>query len=144
MMRREFVQGAVGTAGLAAAADAAKTLGSEDDVHDIYPVPPVAWSATGKRRLNSGENEKIFRFLLDQGIKKIVYGGNAMVYHLTLHQYSELIEWLSGRTEQAEIMPAVGPSFGRALDHAAVARGHRFHSLLVLPSTSDPRDAQGL
>jgi dihydrodipicolinate synthase/N-acetylneuraminate lyase len=108
-------------------------------------VPPVAWSASdAKRKLNPGENEKIFRFLVDHGIKKVVYGGNAMVYHMTLGQYSELIEWLSGLTDQAEIMPAVGPSFGRALDQAAVVRGHQFHSMLVLPSTSDPREAQGL
>jgi dihydrodipicolinate synthase/N-acetylneuraminate lyase len=120
-------------------------LDSERAVYDIYPVPPVAWLATGSsRKLNPGENEKLFRFLVDQGVKKIVYGGNAMVYHMTLPQYSELIEWLSGVADQAEIMPAVGPSFGRALDQAAVVRGHHFHSLLVLPSTSDPRDAQGL
>lgn len=116
----------------------------ESDVYDIYPVPPVAWSGGSNRSLNSTENEKIFRFLVEQGIKKIVYGGNAMVYHMTLAQYSEMIEWLSGLTPEADIMPAVGPSYGRALDHAAVVRGHRFHSLLVLPSSSDPRDAQGL
>jgi dihydrodipicolinate synthase/N-acetylneuraminate lyase len=130
---------------LAAAADAGERVASDNNNYDIYPVPPVAWSGTAsKRTLDRGENDKLFRFLVDQGVKKIVYGGNAMVYHLTLPQYSELIEWLGGLTNRAEIMPAVGPSFGRAIDQAGIVRGHRFHSLLVLPSTSDPRDAHGL
>lgn len=128
----------------------------EQNNYDIYPVPPVAWSNHSERSLNTsvhttpnaslqvGENEKIFRYLIDQGVKHVIYGGNAMVYHMTLTQYSEMIEWLSGLTHEAEILPALGPSYGRALDHAAVVRGRRFHSLLVLPSTSDPRDAKGL
>jgi dihydrodipicolinate synthase/N-acetylneuraminate lyase len=144
-MRKEFIQDEVGTVGAAAAAGAPEALNSARSVYDIYPVPPVAWLVSGSsRKLNPGENDKLFRFLVDQGVKKIVYGGNAMVYHMTLHQYSELVEWLSGVADRAEIMLAVGPSFGRALDQAAAVRGHRFHSLLVLPSTSDPRDAQGL
>lgn len=111
---------------------------------DIYPVPPFAWSEGNKRVINHVENEKIFRFLVDQGVRRIIYGGNAMVYHMTLAQYSEMIEWLSGLAGEADIIPAVGPSFGRALDQAAIVRGRRFHSLLVLPSNSDPRDAAGL
>jgi 4-hydroxy-tetrahydrodipicolinate synthase len=116
----------------------------EQDIHDIYPVPPVAWSAGPKRGLNHAENEKIFRYLVEQGIKRLIYGGNAMVYHMALSQYEELVEWLSGHTADAEIMPAVGPSYGRALDQAVIIRRRRFHSLLVLPSSSDPRDARGL
>ncbi len=115
----------------------------QDGFYEIYPVPPLAWSR-GKRVLNQAENGKIFRFLREQGIQRLIYGGNAMVYHMTLGQYSEMVEWLSGLTSEAEIIPAVGPSYGRALDQAAVARGRRFHSLLVLPSNSDPRDAAGL
>lgn len=119
-------------------------MGSEDDLYDIYPVPSFAWSEGAKRVMSRAENEKIFRFLVNQGVKRIIYGGNAMVYHMTLGQYSEMVEWLSGLTGEAEIIPAVGPSFGRALDQAAILRGRRFHSLLVLPSNSDPRDAAGL
>lgn len=144
MTRKEFIQGTAGAVGLAAMANAARRGGSEEDIYDIYPVPPVAWSRGPKRSLSNQENEKIFNYLVTQGVKRVVYGGNAMVYHMSLPQYSEMVEWLSGKTERAEIIPAVGPSYGRALDHAAVVRGRRFHSLLVLPSTSDPRDAQGL
>lgn len=116
----------------------------KEGIYDIYPVPPVAWSAGSKGELNHVENERIFRYLVEQGIKRIIYGGNAMVYHMALPQYEQLIDWLSVHVADAEIMPAVGPSYGRALDQAAIVRGRRFHSLLVLPSASDPRDARGL
>lgn len=144
MTRKQFVQRTAGTVGLAVMANAAGKGAPKGDGHDIYPVPPAAWTNNSKRSLNLTENEKIFRFLMDQGVKKVVYGGNALVYHMTLAQYSEIIEWLSGLTSEADIIPAVGPSYGRALDHAAVVRGRGFHSLLVLPSTSDPRDASGI
>lgn len=144
MTRKEFIQGTVGTVGFAVAANAAGKRVSADDSYDIYPVPPVSWKSGSQRSLNMAENEKMFRFLVGQGVKRIVYAGNALVYHMTLAQYSEMVEWLSGVTGDAEILPAVGPSYGRALDHAAVVRGRRFHSVLVLPSTSDPRDAKGL
>jgi dihydrodipicolinate synthase/N-acetylneuraminate lyase len=144
MTRKQFIQGTMGSVGLAVVANAAENRAPEEDIYDIYPVPPVAWTGGSKRSMNIAENEKIFRYLVDQGVKRIVYAGNALVYHMTLSQYSETIEWLSGLTSKAEIIPAVGPSYGRALDHAEVVHGHRFHSVLVLPSTSDPRDAKGL
>jgi 4-hydroxy-tetrahydrodipicolinate synthase len=125
--------------------EAPDLLPPEPGPADIYPVPPLAWSPTASpRQLDISQNEKIIRFLISRYATKIVYGGNAMVYHMTLRQYSELIEWLSPYTRQAAIIPAVGPAFGRALDQAELVRRHRFHSLLVLPSASDPRDASGL
>jgi 4-hydroxy-tetrahydrodipicolinate synthase len=144
MTRKEFIQGTVGSVGVAAMANAAGKHASLESSYDIYPVPPIAWTDASKRSLNVAENEKLFRFLTNHGARRIVYAGNALVYHMTLRQYSETIEWLSGLTGDAEIIPAVGPSYGRALDHASLVRGHRFHSVLVLPTTSDPRDAKGL
>ena len=89
------------------------------------------------------ENDRLVRFLMQQGMKRIVYAGNALVYHLTMKEYSELIEWLSGFKGEVSIIAGIGPSYGRAMDHAAIARKGRFASLLLLP-TSDPRDAAGL
>jgi len=144
MTRKQFVQRTLGAAGLAALANAAGQRSSEEDLYDIYPVPPLAWTSGSQRSLNTRENERLFQFLVAGRAKRIVYAGNALVYHMTQRQYSETIEWLSGLTGKAEIIPAAGPGYGRAIDHAAVVRGHRFHSVLVLPTTSDPRDAKGL
>jgi dihydrodipicolinate synthase/N-acetylneuraminate lyase len=109
----------------------------------VYPVPPLARKNDARRSIDFAENEKILRFLVRNGIKHIVYGGNAFLYHTTLADYQELIEWASGFMGEACIMPAVGPSYGRALDQAPIIRKYGFPSVLVLPC-GDPRDALGL
>jgi hypothetical protein len=70
-------------------------------------------------------------------------GGNAFLYQITLAEYTELAHWLGGLSRQATIIPAVGPSYGRAIDQAPLIRRYKFPSVLVLP-TGDPRDAAGL
>lgn len=142
MTREQFLKGAVAAAtSLAAQADDRRTPAG--GLYDIYPVPPLARKNDSNRSLNQVENDRMIRFLLAGGCSRIVYGGNALVYHLTLSEYRDLIEWLSGWTDKVGLIPAIGPSYGRALDHAAIVRGHRFASLLMLP-TGDPRDAAGL
>ena len=85
---------------------------------DVYPVPPLARRNDARRSLNMVENEKIFRFLRRNGISRFIYGGNAFLYQITLADYSELIDWLGGLVTDAVIIPAVGPSYGRAIDQA--------------------------
>src|SRR5690242_14944751 len=47
------------TKGMPNPADLTGTTASQNDVWDIYPVPPVAWSETESgRKLHAGENEK--------------------------------------------------------------------------------------
>ncbi len=143
MTRKDFLQSATGALGAAALSPAGEVRKPGGEVTDVYPVPPLARKNDAKRSLDIRENDKLFQFLLSQGIKRVVYGGNAFIYHMTMPEYSEMIEWLSGLTEKAEIVPAVGPAYGRAMDHAAVVRKHKFASLLALP-VGDPRDAAGL
>jgi dihydrodipicolinate synthase/N-acetylneuraminate lyase len=138
--RRQFLAAAVPVA-IAAASETARPY--PEQLYDIYPVPPLARRNDAKRSLNFPENEKFFRFLRDGGVTRFVYGGNAFLYQITLAEYAELTHWLGGLTSQATIIPAVGPSFGRAVDQAALIRRYKFPSVLVLP-TGDPRDAAGL
>lgn len=114
-----------------------------EQLSDIYPVPPLARRNDAKRSINFAENEKLFRFLRNGGITRFVYGGNAFLYQITLAEFAELAHWLGGLTSQATIIPAIGPSYGRAIDQAPLIRKYRFPSVLVLP-TGDPRDAAGL
>src|SRR5579884_992863 len=140
MTRKNFLETTLASVGAAAMSRGGTMPGGAE----LYPVPPLARKNDAKRSLNTAENERLFRYMVEQGIKHVVYAGNALVYHMRLSEYTELIEWLSSLTEKASIIPAVGPSYGRAMDEAAIARKGRFDSLLVLPSTSDPRDAAGL
>jgi dihydrodipicolinate synthase/N-acetylneuraminate lyase len=109
----------------------------------VYPVPPLARKRDSRRSLDFVQNEKILRHLQKHGITNVVYGGNAFLYHVSLSEYHELIEWAGSFTGKLSIVPAVGPSYGRAMDQAPIVRKHRFPSVLVLPC-GDPRDAAGL
>ena len=74
---------------------------------------------------------------------RFLYGGNAFLYHVTLAEYEELLDWLSGFPDALWAIPSVGPSFGRAIDQAALLRRHSFPCAMALPC-ADPRDARGL
>ena len=140
--RRQFLAASVSAYGaLAAAAENSRPY--PEQLYDIYPVPPLARRNDAKRSIDFAGNERLFRFLRDGGVTRFVYGGNAFLYQITLAEYTELTHWLGGLASQATIIPAVGSSYGRAIDQAALIRRYKFPSVLVLP-TGDPRDAAGL
>jgi len=137
MTRKEFLQqAAIGSLGMAASANTGAAPA-------VFPVPPLARKRDSRRSLDFVQNEKIIRHLQKHGIPNVVYGGNAFLYHITLADYHELIEWASGFTKEMTVIPGVGPSYGRAIDQAPLIRKYRFPSVLVLPC-GDPRDAAGL
>jgi dihydrodipicolinate synthase/N-acetylneuraminate lyase len=74
---------------------------------------------------------------------RFLYGGNAFLYHLTLGEYEELLGWLSGFPDPLWAIPSLGPSFGRAIDQAALLGRRSFPCAMALPC-ADPRDARGL
>jgi 4-hydroxy-tetrahydrodipicolinate synthase len=118
-------------------------IGGSGEPPAVYPVPPLARKRDSRRSLDFVQNEKILQHLKKHGVTNVVYGGNAFLYHVTLSEYHELIEWADSFTPEFSIVPAVGPSYGRAMDQAPLVRKHRFSSVLVLPC-GDPRDATGL
>ena len=137
MTRKEFLQqAAIGSIAMGASANAG-------DPPAVYPVPPLARKRDSRRSLDFTQNEKILRHIQKHGVRNIVYGGNAFLYHITMAEYHELIEWVGGFTREMSIIPGVGPSYGRAIDQAPLIRKHRFPSVLVLPC-GDPRDPAGL
>jgi dihydrodipicolinate synthase/N-acetylneuraminate lyase len=137
MNRKEFLATAAG------AASFGNTLPYPEQLSEIYPVPPLARRNDAKRSINFPENEKIFRFLRQGGVTRFIYGGNAFLYQITMAEYVELTHWLGSLTSEGVIIPAVGASYGRAMDQAPLIRKYKFPSVLVLP-TGDPRDAAGL
>jgi dihydrodipicolinate synthase/N-acetylneuraminate lyase len=139
LSRKEFLATAAGSVALAS--ESMKRY--PEQLFEIYPVPPLARRNDSKRSIHFAENEKIFRHLRDGGVTRFVYGGNAFLYQITMAEYAELTHWLGALTNDAVIIPAVGPSYGRAIDQAPLIRRYKFPSVLVLP-TGDPRDAAGL
>jgi len=116
---------------------------SPEDLRGVFAVPPMARRRDASRSLDLAQNDLIVRHIVSGGITRLIYGGNAFLYHITLAEYEELLEWLAGLSDQLWIIPSIGPSYGRAMDQAKLLRKFQFPCAMVLPC-SDPSDAAGL
>lgn len=114
-----------------------------EDLRGVFPVPPLARQPGPARRIDVEQNDRIVQHLRAAGLSRFLYGGNAFLHHVTLGEYEELLGWLASFPDEAWPIPSVGPSFGRAMDQAALLRRHPFPCAMALPC-SDPRDALGL
>lgn len=114
-----------------------------EDLRGVFAVPPLARRADVRRSIDFEENGRMVRHMSAGGLSRFLYGGNAFLYHVTLGEYEELLGWLSELPDGAWAIPSVGPSFGRALDQAALLARGRFRCAMALPC-ADPRDAVGL
>lgn len=95
-------------------------------------VPPLARDAEG--RIDEAANAAIIKHIEAGGIELLLYGGNAVFYHLPLEEYEpvlSMLERLPAATSQ--VVPAVGPTYGLMMEHAKVLRQHSFATAMVLP-----------
>lgn len=114
-----------------------------EDLRGVFAVPPLARSNDASRGLDLAQNDLIVRHITGGGITRLIYGGNAFLYHITLNEYEQLLDWLSGIAGECWVIPSMAPSFGQAMDQAALLRKHNFPCAMILPC-GDPRDAAGL
>ena len=113
------------------------------DLQGVFPVPPLARKNNAKRELDFEQNKLLVRHLANGGMTRFLYGGNAFLYHLTLAEYEQLLDWLTGFADNLWAIPSLGPSYGRAMDQAALLKRYKFPAVMHLPC-GDPRDAAGL
>ena len=116
---------------------------SSDQLRGVFAVPPLARRNDSARSIDFEQNDLIVNHIHEGGITRLIYGGNAFLYHVTLAEFEALLEWLSGISNDLWLIPSVGPSFGRAMDQAPLLRRHGFNVAMMLPC-ADPRDAAGL
>ena len=116
---------------------------SSEDLCGVFSVPPLARRDDAQRSLDLEQNNLIVRHIVNGGIRRFIYGGNALLYHVTLAEYEQLLEWLHGFSADLWVIPSTGPSFGRAMDQATLLRKYEFPCVMMLPC-GDPRDAGGL
>ena len=114
-----------------------------DDLAGVFSVPPLPRKRTAKRPLDFDAAECVARHIEAGGITRLLYGGNAFLYHIDLAEYEALLDWLAGFPATRWAIPSIGPSFGRAIDQARLLRQHSFPTAMLLPC-GDPRDAVGL
>ncbi len=98
----------------------------------VIAVPPLARDA-GERVLKD-ENTRLIRHLESGGVDFLLYGGNANFYHLRPSEYGSVLQLLAEAAgPDTLIVPSAGPSYGVAMDQAAIARDFSFPTVMVLP-----------
>lgn len=108
----------------------------------VIAVPPLARDSG--LRLDVAENKKIVRFIESGGVDTLLYGGNAVLYHIRLSEYARLLSMLVEIAGENTLMvPAVGPAFGTMLDQAEVLKDFDFPTVMILPQ-KDIADAAGI
>ena len=106
-------------------------------------MPPLARRNDARRSLDFEQSDRIVRHIAGGGITRFIYGGNAFLHHITLAEYGQLLEWLSGSSGDLWMIPSIGPSYGRAMDQALLLSRYAFPCVMMLPC-ADPRDVGGL
>ena len=116
---------------------------SPEQLRGVFAVPPIARKQDALRSIDFEQNELIVKHISAGGITRLIYGGNAFLYHITIAEFEALLDWLSGISGDLWLIPSIGPSFGRGLEQAALLRRYKFPVAMLLPC-ADPRDAEGL
>jgi len=120
-----------------------KTAIGVDDLSGVFAVPPLARRRDAQRTIDTAGNDHLVRHIAGGGISRLLWGGNAFLYHITLAEYETLLGWMTDLPDRLWAIPSLGPSFGRALDQAPLVRALGFPTAMLLPC-NDPRDASGL
>jgi dihydrodipicolinate synthase/N-acetylneuraminate lyase len=113
------------------------------DLQGVFPVPPLARRRDPQRTLDFRASGRIVDYLAAAGITRLLLGGNAFLYHLSLKEYEQLLAWLESLPDHLWCIPSAGPTYGRLMDQAPLLRRYGFPCVMVLPC-NDPRDAAGL
>ena len=99
----------------------------------VIAVPPLARNSS--LEICEDENRKIVRFLEAGGIRSLLYGGNAVLYHTRLSEYASLLQMLADvAADETVVVPSLGPAFGLAMDQADILREYDFPTAMLLPS----------
>jgi dihydrodipicolinate synthase/N-acetylneuraminate lyase len=98
----------------------------------VVAVPPLARGQD--LAIDRGQNEKIIRHLEAGGVRTLLYGGNAIFYHVALGEYAALLEMLAElAAPDTLVIPSVGPAFGTMMDQAKLLGQTEFPTAMVLP-----------
>jgi dihydrodipicolinate synthase/N-acetylneuraminate lyase len=98
----------------------------------VIAVPPLARDSNG--RICNQQNTRIIQHLESAGISTLLYGGNAVFYHLRPSEYAAALNVLVENTMiDTLVIPSVGPSYGMMMDQAEVLKDYPFPTVMILP-----------
>lgn len=98
----------------------------------VIAVPPLA--RRPDLTLDLAENQALIRYLESGGVTTLLYGGNAILYHIAPSEYGRLLGMLA-ETAGADtlVIPSVGPAYGTMMDQADALRDFPFPTAMILP-----------
>lgn len=100
--------------------------------NSVIAVPPLARDSL--RKISTVENTKIIRSIEAGGVSTLLYGGNAVFYHLRLAEYADALSMLANAAAPSSwIVPSVGPTYGIMMDQAEVLKDFDFPTVMILP-----------
>ncbi len=105
----------------------------------VVAVPPIALNREGK--IAREANCRIMRHIADGGIKTVLYGGNANLYHFGAEAYREaIVRLFADCPPELTLLFGIGPDFGKAMDQTADILKAEVQNVLLLPMAfpSDP------
>jgi dihydrodipicolinate synthase/N-acetylneuraminate lyase len=106
----------------------------------VIAVPPLAVDAAGGYLRD--ENAKIIRHITAGGVSHLLYGGNALFYHVRPSRYAGLLGMLSDLADAStSVCPSIGPAYGTMMDQVEVLRDFDFPTAMVLPQRDIADDA---
>ena len=98
----------------------------------VMAVPPLA--RRPDLSLDAEANRKLIRHIEAGGIRTLLYGGNANLYHVAVSEYRELLDMLADLAAPGtRVIPAIGPDFGKMLDEARILAQTQYKTAMVLP-----------
>jgi dihydrodipicolinate synthase/N-acetylneuraminate lyase len=98
----------------------------------VMGVPPLARRAD--LSLDVEENRKLIQHMEAGGVRTLLYGGNANLYHTAVSEFRELLDMLAELAgPQTRVIPAIGPDFGKMLDQARILAQTSYKTAMVLP-----------
>jgi dihydrodipicolinate synthase/N-acetylneuraminate lyase len=110
-----------------------QTITPELLTKSVISVPPLARSEHGQISLS--ENRKIIEHLYKGGVRTFLYGGNAVLYHLSMKEFEVLLEMMMQLdADDCLMIPSVGPFFGTMMDQAKILRKYEFPTVMILPT----------
>lgn len=98
----------------------------------VMAVPPLARRADYS--LDPEQNRKLIEHIEAGGVRTVLYGGNANLYHVAVSEYRELLDMLAeGAGPRTRVIPAIGPDYGKMLDQARILAQTRYRTAMILP-----------
>jgi len=98
----------------------------------VMAVPPLARRAD--YALDPAANLTLIRHIEAGGVRTLLYGGNANLYHVAVSEYRDLLDLLADAASPGtRVIPAIGPDYGKMLDQARILAQSRYRTAMVLP-----------